>query len=224
MTRVGKARSNAEQAAESLRALIFSGELAPGADHLETELAERLGMSRTPVREAIVALAGQGLLEVRPRKGVRVAPISPADMAEIYDILTELESLAAADAARARPDDAALAPVDQAVVRMEAALAAGDLEAWAAADDEFHLSLVRLGGNSRLIAIVSMMSDQVRRARLATLYLRPPPTASTADHRAVIDAISRGDADAARAIHRAHRTGAKTRMVALLEERALTAL
>jgi len=86
--------SNTAQAASRLRALVFSGDLAAGSDHLESELADRLGLSRTPVREALLVLESQGLVDIRPRKGVRIRHVSPKDMAEIYDVLTELESLA----------------------------------------------------------------------------------------------------------------------------------
>ena len=100
-TVIRKQMSSSQRALLELRKMIFSGELAPGSDHLESELAEQLNMSRTPVREAVLMLEGQGLLALRPRKGVRVLPLSPEDMEEIYDVLTELESLAAECAARA---------------------------------------------------------------------------------------------------------------------------
>ena len=87
-----KALSSSQRAIQALRAKIFAGDLAAGSDHLESELAELLEMSRTPVREAVLTLEGQGLLEMRPRKGVRILPLSPGDMAEIYDVLTQLES------------------------------------------------------------------------------------------------------------------------------------
>jgi DNA-binding GntR family transcriptional regulator len=95
-----KPLSNTQRAINELRHLIFTGALPAGSDHLESELAERLGMSRTPVREAALTLDGQGLLEMRPRKGVRILPVSVEDMGEIYDVLTELESLAAEQAAK----------------------------------------------------------------------------------------------------------------------------
>jgi DNA-binding GntR family transcriptional regulator len=85
-----KSQPNSSIAVTQLRDLIFSGKLGAGTDHLESELAQALGMSRTPVREAVLMLEAQGLLEVRPRKGVRIKPVSPSDMAEIYDVLTEL--------------------------------------------------------------------------------------------------------------------------------------
>lgn len=204
--------------------MIFNGELAAGSNHLESELAERLGMSRTPVREATLMLEGQGLLEVRPRKGVRILPVSPDDMREIYDVVTELESLAAERAAERRPDDAALAELTAAIEAMEAALEQEDREAWAAADDRFHTELVRLGGNSRIMTIVAMMADQVRRARATTLYMRALPVKSNADHRGVLEAIRKGDAEAARRIHRTHRTHAGKVLTELLETHRLRQL
>jgi DNA-binding GntR family transcriptional regulator len=75
-----KPLSTSQRALRELRDKIFSGELAAGSDHLESELADLLEMSRTPVREAVLTLESQGLLELRPRKGVRILPLSPEDM------------------------------------------------------------------------------------------------------------------------------------------------
>ncbi len=219
-----KPLSNTQRAIHELRALIFSGDLSAGSDHLESELAERLGMSRTPVREAALTLEGQGLLEMRPRKGVRILPISTTDMAEIYEVLTELESLAAARAAKLGYDDAALSDLAQAIEDMDAALAAEELEAWAEADDRFHAELVRLGGNSRIKAIAAMMVDQVRRARATTLFMRPLPTQSNEDHRAVYEAIRSGDVETARERHRDHREAAQNIIIGLLEKHRLNRL
>lgn len=212
-----KPKSNTANAVDELRRLIFDGTLPGGTDHLESELALRLGMSRTPVREAVLTLAAQGLLEVRPRKGVRILPISTSDMREIYDVLTELESLAAENAAKAGYDDTGLEPLAATIQDMEAALADDDLEAWARADDRFHTELVRLGGNSRIVSIVAMMADQVRRARAMTLYIRPRPEKSNADHHGVLDAIRAQDPVAARRIHRDHRIAAKETLTDLLD-------
>ncbi|MBW4706270.1 GntR family transcriptional regulator [Roseobacter sp. YSTF-M11] len=204
--------------------MIFSGQLSAGSDHLESELAERLAMSRTPVREAVLTLEAQGLLELRPRKGVRILPVSPDDMREIYDVLTELESLAAEEAARAGYRDADLAELTAAIDDMDVAIAVNDLEAWADADDRFHIELVRLGGNQRVVSIVSMMRDQVRRARAVTLFMRPKPVKSNEAHRLVYRAIKEGDAETARSTHRAHRQQSKEMLVALLERHRLRAL
>ena len=213
--------SSSQRAIHELRQLIFSGELAAGSDHLESELADRLQMSRTPVREAALTLETQGLLTLRPRKGVRILPVSADDMREIYDILTELEGLAAERAADAGYTDAQLVELGQSITDMNAAVNAEDLAAWAQADDRFHTELVRLGQNSRLITVVAMMSDQVRRARAMTLFIRPLPTKSNDDHRGVFDAIKSGDVTLAGRIHRAHRTQAKRIIVDLLEKHRL---
>jgi len=216
-----KQKTITTQAMEQIRQLIFDGELSAGSDHLESELADRLGMSRTPVREATLMLAQQGLLEVRPRKGVRIATLSLKDMEEIYAILTELESLAAEEAAEKGYSDKDIAVLKQSIEAMEEALKREDREAWAIADDAFHTELVRLGGNSRVQSIVSMMSNQVRRARAMTLYIRPLPVKSNEDHRAVFDAIRKGDAAAARQRHHSHRQHAREVLIELLKKHKL---
>ncbi|WP_457939787.1 GntR family transcriptional regulator [Mesorhizobium sp. 10J20-29] len=211
-----KPQSQTQRAVTLLRDMVISNKLAPGSNHLETELAEMLGMSRTPVREAAIILEGQGLVEVRPRRGVRILPILPADMEEIYSILTELESLAAYQVASKNIDTKDLKELRAFIETMETALQADDRQAWARADDLFHRKLINLAGNRRLETIVSTYSDQVHRARLLTLYIRPAPHASNADHRALVDAIASGDADLARNIHRRHRIGAKDLMIKLI--------
>ncbi|UPH70314.1 GntR family transcriptional regulator [Abyssibius alkaniclasticus] len=213
-----KPLSNTQKAVQAIRSLIFSGELAAGSNHLEVELAERFGMSRTPVREAALILEGQGLLELRQRKGVRILPVSVADMGEIYDVLTELESLAAEQAAKQGYSAKDLAALEAAINDMDAAIDAGDLHGWADADDRFHAELVRLGRNSRVSAIVAMMSDQVRRVRLMTLFMRPVPQKSNKDHRNVLEAIANGDFEAARSIHKTHRQQAKQMLIGLLQK------
>lgn len=216
-----KALSSSQRAIHELRTRIFSGELAAGSDHLESELADLLDMSRTPVREAVLTLDGQGLLEMRPRKGVRILPLSPDDMAEIYDVLTELESHAAERAASAGHGEEGLSALAKAIDDMDAAITASDLDAWAEADDRFHSELVRLGGNTRIQGIVAMMSDQVKRARTTTLFMRPLPTKSNEDHREVYQAIRDGDAIRARDVHKRHRQDAKAILVDLLNKHRL---
>lgn len=219
-----KMLSSSHRAVEELRQLIFSGELAAGSDHLESELAERLNMSRTPVREAALALEAQGLLEMRPRKGVRIMALSPHDMREIYEILTALESVAAQNAAKIQYDETALKGLARAIDDMDSALAADDLRAWANADDRFHSELVQLGGNSRIVSVVAMMADQVRRARAMTLFIREIPHQSNLDHRHVLDAIRRGDADEAYRIHHTHRTQARSTLLTLLDKHQLRSI
>jgi DNA-binding GntR family transcriptional regulator len=213
-----KTGSQTARARDAIRDLIVSGDLAPGSNHLESDLAGRLGMSRTPVREATLMLQAQGLLEVQPRRGVRIQSLSESDMQEIYEILTELEGLAAWRAASAGFSASDLAGLAKYLTGMEKALDEGDRERWAWADEDFHDELIRLSGNSRIAAIVSNFNDQVRRARQMTLYLREPPLNSNKAHRALYVAILQGDAPEAQRLHREHRIQAGAMIIGLIRK------
>ncbi len=215
---IAKSPSQTARASEILREKILANELAPGSNHLEAELAEMLGMSRTPVREAALVLQAQGLVEMRPRHGVFIRPLEASDMEEIYQILTELEALAAYEVAKAGVSEKQLDALEATIARMEASLEDEDRLGWAEADKDFHQLLVDMAGNERLKSIVSTYNDQVHRARLLTLYIRPAPHKSNKDHHALFLAIKQGDADKARELHRQHRIEAKDMMIRLLQE------
>jgi DNA-binding GntR family transcriptional regulator len=210
--------SNAEQAYRALKALILSNQLPAGSQLLEQEAALRLGMSRTPVREAMVRLEQDGVVEIRPRHGMRVLPVSAADMREIYEVLTSLESTAAEMVARRGVSEGELAKLQLAVSDMDAALALDDLDAWAAADQRFHSLLVELTRNQRLQQIVTQLSEQAHRARMLTLRLRPKPVGSNRDHGMLVAAIAARDAETAKSIHHNHRATAGLMLIALLEK------
>lgn len=208
------------RAFEALKHDIMRAELRPGEHVLEGDLAERLGMSRTPVREACIRLEAEGLVQIIPRRGIRIMPVSPDDMAELYDLLGTLEGRAAELAAeRADPD--ALDALDLAADRMEAALDANDLDEWAAADDSFHRALMLAAGNRHMARTAAQYADLVYRARMLTLRIRPWPIKSAADHRALATAIRDGDGSRARELHVDHRRNAATTLVELLETLSL---
>lgn len=209
---------------EQLKAEILSNRMPPGFQAPEPEIALRLGMSRTPVREALIRLEGEGLVQLIPRHGARVLPVSADDMAEIYEILTSLEPEAAAALARRGVDADALAPLEVATNQMEAALVDGDLEAWAVADDLFHSTILKLHGNQRLLSFVSELLDQAHRARMVTLRMRRPPEQSTRDHRAILEMLRKGDADGVQALFRQHRERAAKELLGLLENFKLPGL
>jgi DNA-binding GntR family transcriptional regulator len=213
-----------ERVYREMRARILDNVWPPGYQALEQALALELGVSRTPVREALIRLHNEGLIEVVPRHGMRVLPVSPMDMAEIYAILTSLESLAAELAARRKPSAPELAPLESACRDMVTALAADDLDAWAKADERFHLQLVSLCGNRRLAEVVTNFWERAHRARMVTLRMRPRPTNSTREHRAVMKAIRAGDAAAAAALHRAHRQRGALELTEILKQFRLTSL
>ena len=208
--------SQTHRAYLELRRRILDNEMPPNAQYLERDLAADLKMSRTPVREALIRLSGEGLVEVRPRHGVRVLPVSITDMREIYELLTELETLAARKLAERGLSGENLGRLDQVIAEMEAALARDDLVAWAHHDEVFHSLLAELTGNLRLSQIVGMFRDQAHRVRMQTLRLRPKPTDSNRDHAAVVEAIRRRDSDAAAAIHRRHREEGSAKLLKLL--------
>jgi DNA-binding GntR family transcriptional regulator len=216
--------NQADVAYDRLKGLILDGTLPAGAQMLELEAAARLNMSRTPVREAMVRLRQEGMVEIRPRHGMRVLPLSATDMAEIYEVLTALEGAAAAAVARAGVSSRQLAVLRAAVRDMDKALEAGDLFAWAAADERFHSHLVVLSGNQRLIQMVGQLWDQAHRARMLTLRLRPTPTNSVREHEALVEAMASGDPDKARRIHEDHRRRAGKMLIELLERLGLTQL
>ena len=213
--------SSAERAYRALKKLILGNELPAGSQLLEQEAAERLGMSRTPVREAMIRLEKDGMVEVRPRHGMRVLPVSPDDMREIYQVLTALESAAAEAVARSGVTPAELASLRAQVAEMEKALDRDDLDGWADADKRFHRLLVTLTGNQRLQQMVSQLDEQAHRARVVTLRLRPKPVNSVRDHARLVAAIARRDAESARRIHHDHRTRAGEMLVGLLDRLGL---
>ena len=201
----------------AIRRRILDNVYPPRHQALEGDLAGELGISRTPVREALIRLANEGLVEVVPRHGMRVLPVSPADMREIYVVLTALESAAAELLARRRPTDAELKPLVEATRDMSRALKADDLDAWAAADERFHHGLVELAGNRTLQDAVSRLGDRVHRARMFALRLRPKPINSTREHMAMLERIRAGDAAGAVEVNRAHRERATRELVAIFE-------
>lgn len=221
---VQKKKPNTFHAVDTLKDMILSNKLQAGSNHLEAELANMLGMSRTPVREATLILEAQGLVSVIPRHGVKILSISPKDMTEIYQVLTELECLSAELAATKNHPDEEFISAEKAIQDMETALLDEDLEAWAIADDKFHSELVRLGENQRVINIFDMYTDQVKRARMLTLRLRPIPTKSNEDHRKVLQAIKSGRSDIAVKVHKEHRVQAGQMLVELLEKFGLNNL
>jgi DNA-binding GntR family transcriptional regulator len=190
-----------------LRQKILDSELFPGSNYLEQDLALMLGVSRTPIREALIRLQADNLVQVIPRHGIKVLPLAPSDMQEIYELLMGLEPMAAARVAAMRPGSAALRPMTKACARMTAAIRSGDVDTWVAADEDFHSGIVALCGNARLVSIVANCSDQVHRARRFTIKLRPhpDPERSIREHREILDAIRNGDTRGAAAKCFAHR-------------------
>ena len=213
-----------EQAYQLIRQRILDNVYPAGYRALEREFAEELQQSRTPVREALLRLQAEGLLELIPRHGARVLPVSAEDMREIYEVLAALESMAAEIVTRRRPTAAELRPLSEASRDMTAALRNDDLDAWARADERFHLQLLELAGNAVLIQIVQHLWDRAHRARMVTLRLRPKPVHSTREHNAIVEAIRAGDPAATVRLYRAHRQRASVELLAILDKGRISAI
>ena len=209
-----------DEAYRALKLAIRENVFPPGHKAAEPDIAEQLGMSRTPVHEAIIRLQEEGLVQVLPRRGVLVCPISVEDMREIYDVLIAVEGMAASLLARSSREagPAAAEALEDQTAAMDSALQGSDLLAWAAADERFHQLMTERCGNRRLARMATTVMDQSHRARLFTLHLRPRPTASAAEHRRITDAIRSGNALEAEAAARSHRIGARDALLPLLAQ------
>lgn len=207
-----------DEAYDALKEAIRTNVFPPSYRATEAEIAQQLGMSRTPVHGAIIRLREEGLLDVLPRRGVFIRPISAEDIREIYDVLIAVEGMAAALLAALPPNvsEAAANSLDDETAIMKQALEQGELTKWAEADERFHDGLTELCGNRRLARIAATVRDQSHRARLSTLHLRPMPTDSAAEHALITDSIRRNVPGEAETAARSHRAGARDQLVPLL--------
>jgi len=205
---------------DALKDAIRNNRFSPGYQGSEQEIATQLGMSRTPVHEAIIRLQEEGLVRVLPRRGVMVCALSPDDMREIYEVIIALETASAELIAAKSEVERFLIADDLYHVnhRMHEALTVEDLAAWAADDEKFHQILVERSGNRRLARLFHTVMDQSHRARMITLRLRPKPTQSVEQHQAIIDAIRDGDVAAAGDRAKAHRVTARAALLPLLTQ------
>ncbi len=213
-----KSVSLSQRAYEELRTKILNNDLRPGRFFLEKELATLLGVSRTPLKEALVKLENEGLIKVQPRHGMQVIPLSADDMAEIYQIITSLECEAVSTIARRGLSNREISQLEETGISMAEALEQDDLQSWARADEDFHRLLLDFCGNTRLKQTVLNYWDISHRARMFTLNLRDKPVNSTKDHQQVIEAIKAKNAEKAVSIHRQHRVNGGAVLVNIIKQ------
>ncbi len=154
----------AESVGERLRDMIVQGELAPGVDLNERVLCEQLGISRTPLREALKALASEGLVELAANRGARVAPVTMEKVREVFRVMGALEALAGQLACE-NATEADIAEIRSLHYQMVAHWKRGELAAYFHANQAIHLRLVEAGGNAVLAATYRQLNAHVRRAR-----------------------------------------------------------
>lgn len=200
---VSERQSLREQVAHALRAALITGEMRPGMVYSAPVLAAQFGVSATPVREAMLDLAKEGLVEAVRNKGFRVTELSDRDLDELTEIrrLIEVPTVAQlADAGRA-PSFETLRPLAQAIVD---AAERGDLLAYVDADIRFHLDLLALAGNSRLVEVVRDLRNRARLYGLSSLHRRGALTDSAREHLTLLALLSEGDASGAERLMRDH--------------------
>ena len=183
-----------DQVYDALRGLLRNGDF-PEAGLVENELAARLKVSRTPVREALFQLCREGMLEDTGR-GYRVPGLDVKDMREIVEMRMMIEPQVVALAVE-RADTAALAALERELAVEISAHEAGDVAAFATANGRFRAQLLASCGNSRISQILGVIDDQLQRLRLRTLVVPENRLATLRGHEAILVALRRRDPQAA---------------------------
>lgn len=207
--------TSAERALHELRELILAAELAPGARLGEVELAERLGVSRTPVREALTRLAAEGLVEITPNRGARVATWTVAELEGVFDLRLSLEpQLTGFAVPNAGEQD--VAELDDLAHRMLAVGTPGpeqDLDALVPLNRAFHDRLVALAGHPTLAAALAAAIHPPIVRRNFHAYDPESLRRSLAHHLEMVAALRARDPGWARAVMTAHICNARAVMV-----------
>jgi len=200
---------------ETLREAIINGTLKPGERLMEVQLAEDMGVSRTPVREAIRKLELDGFVLMVPRKGAYVAGISTKEIADVFEVRAALESLAAGLAAE-RITDEELGDLQRLMVGVNISSEAGDLERVVQSDTDFHDLIFKASRNNRLVQIINKLREQIQRFRSTSLSYPGRIKETIEEHKKLLGAISDRDIELARNVAREHIENAENSMLEAL--------
>ncbi len=192
-----------ELVCENIRQAITDGTFSPGERLMEIQLADEMGVSRTPVREAIRKLEMEGFVVMIPRRGTYVADISIRDITEIYEIRTCLDILAAGLAAE-RITDEELEVLNRHLVEFSTAIAAEDMEKIVEVDIAFHEVLYMASRNARLHSIINNLREQVTSIRGRSMSYPGRLTETMDEPRALVDSIAARDVERAQNAARVH--------------------
>ena len=182
----------------TLRQAILRGEMEPGERLMEIQLAEKLGVSRTPIREAIRKLELEGLVIMIPRKGAEVAHITEKDMRDVLEVRAALEELAATLACRNVTPER-IEELKMANKRFEATIISKDVVAIVDADVNFHDIIYAMTDNQRLIQIINNLREQMYRYRFEYIKDANMREDLRREHREITDAIIKGECERAKA-------------------------
>jgi DNA-binding GntR family transcriptional regulator len=192
-----------EQLVEMIEERIATGAYPPGMRLDETELASGFGVSRTPIREALIQLSSSGLIEIRPRRGAIVAEIGPHRLCEMFEVMAELEAMCGRLAARriTEPEQQALAAAHRAC---EDARAASDPDTYYRLNEQFHHLIYAASHNGFLAEQAAALHRRLKPYRRLQLRVRDRMSTSFAEHAGIFDAIIAGDGELAAERLRAH--------------------
>ena len=187
-----------EMVYEELKMQILKGSFIPGTRMMEVELAEEMGVSRTPIREAIRKLEKEGLVTIEPRRGAYASMISTEDMVEILEVRQDLEGLAAYFAAD-RMTDAQMEALRQVSASYDDAVKRGNMEDMIKHDTRFHHIIVESCRNKILVQMIEQLQELVLRFRYIYYDNFRRAENMPEEHAAILAAIAEGNADKARA-------------------------
>ncbi len=187
----------------TLRQAILKGELEPGERLMEIQLAERLGVSRTPIREAIRKLELEGLVLMIPRKGAEVAKISEKSLRDVLEVRRSLEELAI-ELACARMNEEDIQNLEVAQNAFQEAVAHGDAMTIAESDEHFHDIIYNGTGNTRLVQILNNLREQMYRYRLEYIKDEDKRQILLVEHEQIFKAIRNRHVAEAKAAAREH--------------------
>jgi DNA-binding GntR family transcriptional regulator len=203
-----KRRRLVDDATQSLREAILDGRLAAGVRLRQTVLAERLGISRTPIREALTRLQHEGLVELLPRAGVRAIEFHTDEALELYDLREVIDGLAAR-LASSRADRAQLAGLERTLARMAACVERRDANQWFRAHVAFHEAIVRAARNRPLDRISSVVRLSIRQFHPLLLKTEHRLEHAYREHRSIFEAIAAHAGETAERLARLHIVNAK---------------
>ncbi|MEU6305483.1 GntR family transcriptional regulator [Streptomyces chartreusis] len=199
----GRKSSYRERVADALRAALIAGELLPGEVYSAPTLAARFGVSATPVREAMLDLVKEGLVDTVPNKGFRVTAVSEKQLDEYTHIRALIEIPTVVELARTA-DKVSLEALRPAAREIVQAAVSGDLIAYVEADTRFHLGLLALAGNLHLVDVVGDLRKRSRLYGLTALVEAGRLLASAEEHLELLDALIARDEEAVHEVMTRH--------------------
>lgn len=197
-------RNMREEITDTLRGAVIAGELQPNQVYSAPILAEHFGVSSTPVREAMIQLANEGLFETVRNKGFRVREPSASELDELAELRMLVEVPTVRRIAEVGVDGKELDALRQLAQGIETAAREGDLIAHVTIDLEFHCQLLALSGNSQLVEFVRSLKTRSRIPGLKDLLERGMLVPSSQEHAEILDLIAARDADGAERVARHH--------------------